>query len=101
MKYEGLIPLCLPCERDKPPKPSSPAYVWGTEDLAKIYNSIYSQYKGFVGMDHFRAICRLCGYQGVAVILQELLKIVSEQVSIAVKHYIFAKKKTILDISKD
>ena len=49
-------------------------------------------------MDHFRAICRLCGYQGVAVVLQELLKIVSEQVGIAVKHLIFAKKKHILVI---
>ena len=42
-------------------------------------------------MDHFRAICRQCGYQGVAVVLQELLKIVSEQVGIAVKYFLYAK----------
>lgn len=33
-------------------------------------------FKGFVGAPHFRTICRLLGYQGIAVVMEELLKIV-------------------------
>ena len=79
MRYNSLIPLCDPCERDKVPKPPH-MYMWGTELLAKTYNVVYSQYRGYVGMEHFRAICRLLGYQGIAVLLQELLKVIAEQV---------------------
>ena len=69
-----------PCQRDKPPNPSQP-YVWGTKLLTHSYSTIYSQYAGFVGAPHFRAMCRLLGYQGIAVVVEELLKVVSEQVS--------------------
>ena len=69
-----------PCQRDKPPNPSQP-YVWGTKLLTQSYSTIYSQYTGFVGFPHFRALCRLLGYQGIAVVVEELLKVVSEQVS--------------------
>ena len=31
---------------------------------------------GFVGPCHFRTLCRLLGYQGIAVVMEELLKIV-------------------------
>lgn len=32
--------------------------------------------EGFVGPFHFRTLCRLLGYQGIAVVMEELLKIV-------------------------
>lgn len=31
---------------------------------------------GFVGTQHFHAMCRLLGYQGIAVVIEELLKTV-------------------------
>lgn len=31
---------------------------------------------GFVGPYHFRTMCHLLGYQGIAVVMEELLKIV-------------------------
>lgn len=31
---------------------------------------------GFVGPHHFHAMCKLLGYQGIAVVMEELLKIV-------------------------
>ena len=34
------------------------------------------QYSGFVGAPHFRAMSRLLGYQGIAVVMEELLKII-------------------------
>ncbi|XP_053399045.1 cytoplasmic FMR1-interacting protein-like isoform X2 [Mercenaria mercenaria] len=65
-------------QRDKPPNPSHP-YIWGTKSLTTSFSSVYSQYAGFVGPPHFRVICRLLGYQGIAVVVEELLKIVSDQ----------------------
>jgi len=38
-------------------------------------------YSGFVGYPHFSSICRLIGYQGIAVVIEELLKIVKSLVS--------------------
>lgn len=49
--------------------------------LNTSYNEIYNLYSGFVGAPHFRAICRLIGYQGIAVVIEELLKIVKALVS--------------------
>jgi len=50
------------------------------QTLTNAFSSIYSQYAGFVGPPHFRVMCRLLGYQGIAVVVEELLKIVQEQV---------------------
>ncbi|KAL3880811.1 hypothetical protein ACJMK2_033018 [Sinanodonta woodiana] len=62
--------------REKQPNPS-PQYIWGTKALNTSYGAICSLYQGFVGTPHFRAICRLIGYQGIAVIIEELLKVVN------------------------
>jgi hypothetical protein len=34
-----------------------------------------SPFSGFVGMPHFRCMAKLLGYQGIAVVMEELLKI--------------------------
>ena len=34
-----------------------------------------NQFSGFVGMPHFRCMAKLLGYQGIAVVMEELLKI--------------------------
>lgn len=34
------------------------------------------RFAGFVGPYHFRTMCHLLGYQGIAVVMEELLKIV-------------------------
>ena len=40
------------------------------------YKFLFRQYSGFVGAPHFRSMSRLLGYQGIAVVMEELLKIV-------------------------
>ena len=55
-------------------------YVWGSKTLNIANNTIYSQYAGFVGAPHFRCMSRLLGYQGIAVVMEELLKIVKSLV---------------------
>lgn len=69
--------------RDKPPSMSY-QYLWGTKALSVSFGAIYNLYSHFVGAPHFRSICRLLGYQGIAVVIEELLKIVKSLVSFLV-----------------
>ncbi|CAH0383667.1 unnamed protein product [Bemisia tabaci] len=69
------ITFTNPVHRDKPPQMGH-AYLWGSNQLNLAYTTIYSQYTGFVGPCHMRHMCRLLGYQGIAVVMEELLKIV-------------------------
>lgn len=52
------------------------------QPLNIAYSHIYSSYRNFVGPPHFKTICRLLGYQGIAVVMEELLKIVKSLVVI-------------------
>ena len=47
-----------------------------------IFNTISSLYSNFVGDIHFACIARLLGYQGIAVVIEELLKIIKSLVSL-------------------
>lgn len=62
-------------EKTKPPMMAH-HYLWGSKALNVANNTIYSQYAGFVGMPHFRSMAKLLGYQGIAVVMEELLKII-------------------------
>ena len=48
--------------------------------LNSSFASIYSLYSQFVGAPHFHIIAKLLGYQGIAVVIEELLKIVKNLV---------------------
>ncbi|XP_067136852.1 cytoplasmic FMR1-interacting protein isoform X1 [Centruroides vittatus] len=69
------ITFTQPVVREKTPA-AQPHYFWGTKALNVANMTIYGMYNGFVGSSHFGAICRLLGYQGIAVVMEELLKIV-------------------------
>ncbi|XP_050079381.1 cytoplasmic FMR1-interacting protein [Anopheles maculipalpis] len=62
-----------PITREKAPVMSH-YYLWGSKPLNAAYSTQYSQYNGFVGAPHFHAICRLLGYQGIAVVMEIILK---------------------------
>lgn len=49
--------------------------------LTTSFSAIYGLYHSFVGVPHFRSMCRLLGYQGIAVVIEELLKIVQALVT--------------------
>ena len=87
-------------------------YLWGSKALNIANNTIYSQYSGthyfnfnkhmfknfsilinvllfsclmylgFVGAAHFRCMARLLGYQGISVVMEELLKIVKQLIQV-------------------
>lgn len=69
------IQFTQPVHRDKPPQMAH-HYLWGSKQLNVAYSTIFGQYSAFVGPYHFRTMCRLLGYQGIAVVMEELLKIV-------------------------
>ncbi|KAI5738893.1 hypothetical protein M8J77_012386 [Diaphorina citri] len=75
IKCRGIM-FTQQIHREKLP-PMTHTYSWGSKQLNMAYYSIYGQYTGFVGAYHFRAMCRLLGYQGIAVVMEELLKIVT------------------------
>lgn len=59
-----------------------------SQPLNIAYSHIYSSYRNFVGPPHFKTICRLLGYQGIAVVMEELLKIVKSLVFVFICHCI-------------
>lgn len=61
-----------PPQRERPAQYGH-ALLWGSKQLTLAYSAQYAQYAGFVGAQHFHALVRLLGYQGVAVVLAELL----------------------------
>ncbi|XP_076261449.1 cytoplasmic FMR1-interacting protein Sra-1 [Rhynchophorus ferrugineus] len=73
-KYRGIT-FAQPVTRDRPPQMSH-HYLWGTKQLNLAYTTQYGQYSGFVGPQHFHTMCKLLGYQGIAVVMEELLKVV-------------------------
>lgn len=54
--------------------------VFSPQALNLAYSSIYGSFRNFVGPPHFQVICRLLGYQGIAVVMEELLKVVKSLV---------------------
>lgn len=70
------ISFTQPIQRDKAPSVSY-QYVWGTKALSSAFGTIYSLFSNFVGTPHFHVIAKLLGYQGIAVVIEELLKIIS------------------------
>ena len=69
------ISFAKPVHREKAPTMGY-HYLWGSKALNIANNTVYSQYAGFVGSPHFRCMAKLLGYQGIAVVMEELLKII-------------------------
>lgn len=67
-------------EREPPPKGSN-NFLYGSKQLKEAYQSIFSLYSDFVGPLHFQAFSRLLGYQGIAMLLEQLLNVIDSCVS--------------------
>ncbi len=55
--------------------------LYGSKALRDAFSSIVKLYENFVGPVHFRIMSRLLGYQGIAMILEQMLNITDGQVS--------------------
>lgn len=73
MRSKVQISFAQALQREKPPQMSH-YFLWGSKQLNAAYSTQYGQYTGFVGAPHFHAMCRLLGYQGIAVVMEIILK---------------------------
>jgi len=78
----GKVSFADQSERENPPKGSSVVnMLYGSKALRDAYHSMVKLYEQFVGPVHFRAMSRLLGYQGIAMILEQLLHVIEGMVS--------------------
>ncbi len=66
--------------REKMTREIPDVQLYGTRELNQAYDIVNNLYRGFVGVQHFRSMTRLLGYQGIAVVIQEMLKVVKNLV---------------------
>uniref|UniRef100_A0A8C0Y3I3 Cytoplasmic FMR1-interacting protein n=1 Tax=Cyprinus carpio carpio TaxID=630221 RepID=A0A8C0Y3I3_CYPCA len=88
-----VLPFSQEFQRDKPAN-AQPQYLYGSKALNLAYSSVYSLYRNFVGPPHIKAICRLLGYQGIAVVMEELLKVVKSLLQGTILQYV----KTLMEV---
>uniref|UniRef100_A0A671RMT8 Cytoplasmic FMR1-interacting protein n=1 Tax=Sinocyclocheilus anshuiensis TaxID=1608454 RepID=A0A671RMT8_9TELE len=88
-----VLPFSQEFQRDKPPN-AQPQYLYGSKALNLAYSSVYSLYRNFLGPPHIKAICRLLGYQGIAVVMEELLKVVKSLLQGTILQYV----KTLMEV---
>ncbi|CAG2175665.1 unnamed protein product [Oppiella nova] len=70
------------------PQSQPPYYLYGTKALNMAYMNIHALNNGFIGAPHFRSMCKLLGYQGIAVVIEELLKIVKSLLQGTIAQYV-------------
>uniref|UniRef100_A0A7N9B1L2 Cytoplasmic FMR1-interacting protein n=1 Tax=Mastacembelus armatus TaxID=205130 RepID=A0A7N9B1L2_9TELE len=88
-----ILPFSQEFQRDKPPN-AQPHYLYGSKTLNLAYTSIFSSYRNFLGPPHIKAMCRLLGYQGIAVVMEELLKVVKSLLQGTIMQYV----KTLMEV---
>ncbi|KAF3834823.1 hypothetical protein F7725_027381 [Dissostichus mawsoni] len=88
-----VLPFSQEFQRDKPPN-AQPQYLYGSKTLNLAYSSIFSTYRNFVGPPHIKVMCRLLGYQGIAVVMEELLKVVKSLLQGTIMQYV----KTLMEL---
>uniref|UniRef100_A0A665VIT9 Cytoplasmic FMR1-interacting protein n=1 Tax=Echeneis naucrates TaxID=173247 RepID=A0A665VIT9_ECHNA len=88
-----VLPFSQEFQRDKPPN-AQPHYLYGSKALNLAYSSIFSSYRNFLGPPHIKVMCRLLGYQGIAVVMEELLKVVKSLLQGTIMQYV----KTLMEV---
>ncbi|KAJ8297560.1 hypothetical protein KUTeg_024091 [Tegillarca granosa] len=94
------LPFSQPRQRDKPPKTSS-KYIWGNRTLTTAFSDIYQVYTGFIGAPHFRTMCRLLGYQDIAVIFKELSQVLQSSIKEVIQPYLYELLKSMPKVCKN
>ncbi|CAO4374658.1 unnamed protein product [Caenorhabditis nigoni] len=73
--------------REKPPQVGQ-VYYWGSKSLMAAFMNISNGYNSCIGTQHLKAITRLLHYQGIAVILDELLKMAHRLLEEKIKRHV-------------
>ncbi|KAL5460570.1 hypothetical protein EMCRGX_G034022 [Ephydatia muelleri] len=87
----GTVSFAETIEREAAPKGTNAiTMLWGTKQLKTGFSCYLTLYEGFVGQIHFQVISKLLGYQGIAMILEQLLTNMDGQINNTVKQYMAA-----------
>ena len=85
ISYVRFIRTELPydsSEREAPPKGQTAlTLLYSSKALRDAYGSIFNLYEKFCGPIHLRALSNFLGYQGTAMLLEELMNVVENQVA--------------------
>eukprot|EP00795_Rhopilema_esculentum_P000673 gene673-10379_t len=73
--------------RESAPR-AAPQYFFGSKALNQAFSSVHSLYTNFFGKPHFGCLVRLLGYHGIAVTIEELLKIVKNLLQGTIQQYV-------------
>ncbi|PAV64134.1 hypothetical protein WR25_05628 isoform C [Diploscapter pachys] len=73
--------------REKPPQLDS-VYLWGSKSLTVAFANIFCAYAHYIGIQHLKSVARLLHYQGIAVILEELLKMATIIINDKLKRHV-------------
>ncbi|XP_074599073.1 cytoplasmic FMR1-interacting protein Sra-1 [Brevipalpus obovatus] len=82
------------------PTQQPPYFLYGTKALNVAYTAIHNQYSGFIGAPHFHAMCRLLGYQGIAFVIEELLRIMKNGIQGTIAQYVETLMKVMPKVCK-
>lgn len=80
VKMPPYAPTLTPHQNNPPKEKSSqsmqipPYHLYGTKVLNIAFSAIHQLHSNFIGPPHFRAMAQLLGYQGLAFVLDQLLK---------------------------
>lgn len=82
VRIPSYAPTLSPHQHNVPREKSSqsaqqpPYNLYGTKALNIAFSAIHQLYSNFIGAPHFRAMAQLLGYQGVALVIDHLLKFI-------------------------
>lgn len=81
--------------RDRiPPAANMPYLCYGSKALNYAFTSIQKLYSGFIGASHFRVLCHVLGYSGIALIIDELLKLIHTKIQTSISADVCAIKQS-------
>ncbi|CAI5449350.1 unnamed protein product [Caenorhabditis angaria] len=73
--------------RDKPPNVGQ-VYYWGSRSLQAAFMNICNAYTQCIATQHLRALTKLLHYQGIAVIVEELLKLANRTLNEKIRRHV-------------
>ncbi|KAH7640918.1 hypothetical protein HUG17_8387 [Dermatophagoides farinae] len=84
-EMSNLLLIDQKISRERMPLTANMPYLaYGSKALNYAFSSIQKLYTGFIGAPHFRVICRVLGYSGIALIIEELLNFIQNKIQMTI-----------------
>ena len=67
--------------RDNPLSHVELFHLYGSTSLNRAFNQICDLYSTFIGSEHLKIMCNMLGYQGIAVLIEEIVKEITSKLT--------------------